>query len=369
MKKVLFTSHVANFAKFNYPFMRWFKERGYEVHYASMGEEKIDCDKHFTIPFERSPFSLSNLKAVGQLKRIIDSEDYDIIHTHTPMGSVVTRLAALRARKKGTRVIYTAHGFHFFKGASPLAWLVYYPIEKVMSRYTDVLVTINSEDYYRSQKLHAQQTFKVPGVGVDMKRFKPVSETEKKALRKEYGFKNGDFILIYVAELNANKNQSFLIKQLYMIKKDIPNIRLLLCGKGDQMDACRTLINELGLQDVVTLMGYRNDVNRLFVMSDVCVASSVREGLGINLVEAMASGLPVIASRNRGHSEVINKEVWGSLFEQGDSIGFRKAVLDTYDKSKDYVRLANRNREQANQYSLEMALNDMTSIYQRIIKE
>ena len=154
MKKVLFAATVDSHIKqFHLPYLKWFKEHGYEVHVATNGKEVIPyCDVKHQISFERSPLKFNNIKAIGQLKKIIEKEQFEIIHCHTPMGSVVTRLAALKARKNGTRVIYTAHGFHFFKGAPIQNWLIYYPIEKLMARYTDCLITINEEDYEFAKK-------------------------------------------------------------------------------------------------------------------------------------------------------------------------------------------------------------------------
>jgi glycosyltransferase EpsD len=152
-RKILFVSNTANFAKFNRPFMRWFREQGWQVDYASAGEEAVcDCDNQYTIRIARSPFNLNNIRAYRELKTLL-LQGYDIIHCHTPMGACLVRLAA---RKDRARVIYTAHGFHFFKGAPLLNWLVFYPIEKYLSKYTDGLVTINEEDYYL-----ANQKFKV----------------------------------------------------------------------------------------------------------------------------------------------------------------------------------------------------------------
>ena len=155
MKKVLFTSHTANFCKFNRPFMRWFREQGWQVDYACACEEEVyDYDNLYKISFARVPWSKDNIKAYKDLKKILDENYYDIIHTHTPMGSVITRLAARNTRKKGTKVIYTAHGLHFFKGAPLKNWLMYYPMEKWMSKYTDCLVLINEEDYQNCIKRH-----------------------------------------------------------------------------------------------------------------------------------------------------------------------------------------------------------------------
>ena len=229
-KKILFTSHTANFQKFNRPFMRMLRKDDWEVHYASMGEEEIlDADKSFIVSFTRNPFTISNIRAYKQLKQIIDRENYDIIHTHTPVGSVVTRLAARRARKRGTRVIYTAHGFHFFTGAPLLNWLIYYPVERLMARHTDTLITINCEDYKRAKRAFKTDVRYVPGVGVDPERFKPrLTKKQRNDLRRSLGLKPDDFVMIYPAELNKNKNQTMLIAAMEKLTATNPYIHLLI---------------------------------------------------------------------------------------------------------------------------------------------
>jgi glycosyltransferase EpsD len=148
-RKILFISNTANFAKFNRPFMRWFREQGWQVDYASAGEEDVpDCDNHYTIAIARHPFKLKNVNAYKELSHIL-ANGYDIVHCHTPTCACLARLAS---RKDGARLIYTAHGFHFFKEAPLVNWLVYYPIEKHLSRFTDGLVTINKEDYDLAKK-------------------------------------------------------------------------------------------------------------------------------------------------------------------------------------------------------------------------
>lgn len=206
LRRVLFTatvdSHIINF---HIPYLRWFKERGYEVHVASKGDVNIPfVDVKYNIPFERSPFKSVNYKAYKELKEIIDRNSYELIHCHTPVGGVLTRLAAKNARTKGTKVLYTAHGFHFYKGAPLINWLLYYPVEKWLSRYTDCLITINEEDYRRAKKgnFKAKSIKFVNGVGIDLNEFTPQTKEKKKQLRKKYGYSDDDFILMYAAELN-----------------------------------------------------------------------------------------------------------------------------------------------------------------------
>ena len=361
VKKVLFTSHTANFHKFNRPFMRMLKEQGYVVHYASAGEEKVyDTDKHFDVPFERSPFRLGNIKAYLKLKKIIDREKYDLIHTHTPMGSVVTRLAARAARKKGTRVIYTAHGFHFFKGAPLLNWIVYYPIEKFMARHTDTLVTINNEDYERAKLKFNTDVEYVPGVGVDVLRFAPVDSSSKKQLKVKLGFKIEDYLLIYAAELNKNKNQEFLIRQMPRLMGKIPNLKLVLCGEGNLLSYYRALTSDMGLERNVLFLGYRNDLNLIFQSADLCVASSIREGLGLNLIEAISSGLNVVASDNRGHRDVAINNQGVQLFSLDNSEEYARAVYNSYSRPAG----SSKSREAIpHKYSINQITASMSRIY------
>lgn len=310
VKKVLFTSHTANFHKFNRPFMRMLKDQGYTVHYASAGEEKVyDTDRHFDVPFERSPFKLGNIKAYFQLKKIIDREKYDMIHTHTPMGSVVTRLAARDARKNGTRVIYTAHGFHFFKGAPIANWLIYYPIEKFMARHTDTLITINDEDFERATAKFKTDVQYVPGVGVDPKRFEPrLTKKQRNDLRASLGIKADDFVMIYPAELNKNKNQVMLINTMELIVKEYPSTRLLLAGKDSLNGLHAKIIEQKGLSDNVILLGYRSDIPQLLMASDLSVSSSYREGLPVHIMEAMMAGLPVVTTPCRGARSLVREQ-------------------------------------------------------------
>lgn len=363
--KVLFTSHVANFQKFNRPFMRMLHDQGYEVHYASMGEEKIlDCDKSFVVPFTRSPFRLSNVKAYFELKKIIDRENYDLIHTHTPVGSVVTRLAARDARKRGTRVIYTAHGFHFFKGAPIINWLIYYPVEKIMARYTDTLITINDEDYQRAKKHFKTDVRYVPGVGIDLSRFHPVDGRVKCRLREKYGLSKDSFVIIYAAELNANKNQGLAIRSLPKIKKYIPNVKLLLCGQGEKRLAYERTARRDNVEDDVKFMGYRQDLDKLFQLSDICVATSIREGLGLSLIEAIASGLPVVASNNRGHRDIVaENEKLGVLYPLNNQDALVSEIVNL--KNSINTRQSFNLRALIDKYSIASSINNHRTIYWR----
>lgn len=365
-KKILFVSHTANFSKFNRPFMRWFKGKGYEVHYASAGEEEVlDCDKHYSVPFERNPFSKQNFTAYKMLKKVIDSEQYNVIHCHTPVGGVITRLAARSAHKRGTSIIYTAHGFHFYKGSPFKNWMIYYPIEKFMSRYTDCLVVLNQEDYNIAvkNKFRAKKIIKIDGVGVDLDRFHVISNEEKKSLREEYGFKESDYIIIYVAEFIERKNHAFFINCLPHLIASIPNLKVVFAGDGITKDSCIELSNSLELQHVVHFLGYRRDIDKLYPQADILVTSSKQEGLPINVLEGMASGLPIVCTRIRGHVDVVKNDLNGYLFDINDSNQFKNCIIKLYDNPEVSARMSKQNLLDVQRFSLENAINDMAIIY------
>jgi hypothetical protein len=369
-KKILFTSHVASFQKFNRPFMRMMSEKGWEVHYASMGEEEIlDCDKSFVVPFTRSPFRLSNITAYRQLKKIINQENYDIIHTHTPMGSVVTRLAAKKARKNGTKIIYTAHGFHFFKGAPLLNWLIYYPVERLMARHTDTLITINKEDYHRAKKQFKTNVIYMPGVGVNPKRFKPkLTAKQKLELRKSLGLKKDDFVMIYPAELNKNKNQTLLLHVLHEINKEDKSVHLLLAGKDNLNGYHKKLADDLGVAKNVHFLGYRSDIPQLLQMSDLSVSASHREGLPVHLIEAMFAGLPIVTTKCRGATELVEDGVNG--FVVGfDKVEFVERVQKIIENTQLRKSLGKKFSAATRNYEVVYAQRQTQKVYNKFIHE
>lgn len=314
MKKVLFTATVdSHILHFHIPYLKYFHDQGYEVHVATNGKEEIPyCDKKIIIPFERSPYKLNNLKAIVKLKKVIDSEKYDLIHTHTPMGSVVTRIAARHARKKyRTRVLYTAHGFHFYKGAPMMNWLLFYPVEKILSKYTDTLITINKEDYELAKnKFKKTKVEYVPGVGIDEEKFSfQMSEQEKHDLRQSLGLNDNDFVMIYPAELNKNKNQLLLIEAMNQLVNKSAIFHLLLPGRDSLNSYYQQKVKKMNIEKNVHFLGFRSDVSKLLQISNLAVASSFREGLPVNIIEAMYVQLPIIATNCRGHRDlVINGE-------------------------------------------------------------
>lgn len=367
MKKVLFTATVdSHIIQFHIPYLKWFKENGYEVHVATNGNENIPyCDIKHKISFERNPLKLNNIKAIFSLKKIIEKEKFNIIHCHTPMGSVATRIAAINARKKyNTRVIYTAHGFHFYKGAPIKNWIIYYPVEKICAKWTDCLITITKEDFeLAKKKFNAKSVKHVYGIGIDTKKFdKELSEKEKELQKKRLDIKNNDIVFSYVAELNKNKNQILLINTMKELKKEIPNIKLLLVGDGDLLTEYQQTIQNDYLDDVIKLLGRRNDINEILSITDIYLASSIREGLPVNIMEAMYKGLPIIATDNRGHRELIKDNVNGNLVSNDEKEFLKQIKNILKDKEKQQVYEKN-SRQLVNKYKLENVMKNMTKIY------
>ena len=365
-KKVLFVTTIASSVWFSESFLKWFKEQGWEVHYASLGGTGKDyIDTEYNVPFSRSPFKLSNICAYRQMKQIIEKEKYDIIHCHTPVAGVVTRLAARKARKKCTKVIYTAHGFHFYEGAPLKNWLLYYPAEKLMARYTDCLITINSEDYeIAKRKFRANRIYKVNGVGVDMDKFSPVNASEKADLRERYGYNDDDFILIYAAEFNPDKNHRFVIEAMPQLSSVVPAIKVLFCGIGKLQNDMIALSQKLGVQNHIDFLGFRDDMPELYRLSDVLVSPSVREGLGINVIEGAASGLPLVLVENRGHNEIIEDGINGILIRANDVTGFIKAIVGLHSNHDYRHEMGSCSIKSVEKYSIVSAVPMVTEIYE-----
>jgi len=367
VNKVLFCATVDyHFKAFHLPILKWFKDKGWEVHIAASGEMELPyVDQKFNIPIQRSPFQTKNIAAFQELKEVINKNDYKIIHCHTPMGGVLTRMAAKQARKNGTKVFYTAHGFHFCKGSPVMNWLLYYPIEKGLARYTDCLITINDEDYKlaNSHRFRAGEIEHVHGVGVDTSRFKPIDIEDKRERRERFGYKDDDLLMFYAAEFNKNKNQQFLIKALAKIKDSIPNARLLLAGEGLLQDSCKKLAAELGVIDKVDFLGYRNDIVNILPMCDVAVASSLREGLPVNIMEAMACGLPVVAIKNRGHIQLVKDDKNGFIVNPDDNELFSKKLKELGTNKKLCSTLGKNSIRMVKQFSLLTVSMELHSIY------
>ena len=337
---------------------------GWQVDYACACEEKVfDADNVFKVDFARSPLRFDkHIKAYRQLKKIISDGNYEAIHTHTPVGSVVTRMAARSAHKKGTKVIYTCHGFQFYKGGPKSDWALYYPIEKRLSRDVDLLITINSEDSDLVKKKFGCPTKMIDGVGVDMSNFaKKYTQKEKAAARKQYGLMSDDFVVVYLAEFRPVKNHLRIVEAAASVIRENPKVKLLFLGQGKLMDAVRERAKNLGIQDNVIMPGYiREQYAALVQGCDLCISAAYQEGLGLGVLECIAAGLPIIIADTRGHRDIVNNEK-KYLFDPFNIADIAKKMNAAIKKPEHY-RL-----DFPERYSLRNSLSEMREIYQEVL--
>lgn len=372
-KKVLFVATVVktHMMQFHLPYLKMFQEMGWETAVASRNdyENPADCripycDHYYDIPFERLPWKPKNIQAYKMLKAVIDQGEYDIIHCHTPVGAMIARLAAMAARKKGTKVIYTAHGFHFFKGAPLVNWLLFYPAEWLLAPITDVLITINKEDYARAQKqLRAKRNEYVPGVGINTEKFQGTPQLRREK-RQELGFGEDDFLILTVAEMTANKNHIAVLNALSLLKEkpEFANMHYLICGRGEMWASLEQSAKELGISDHVHFLGYRTDAPALYGCSDLFAFMTYREGLPVALMEAMCSGMSIVCTRVRGNTDLIEDGVSGR-FVENDPQELADTILALYrspEKRAAYGRAA---AETAKKYDETEILQQVKNIY------
>ena len=366
--KVLFIATVVktHIMEFHIPYLKMFKDMGWETAVAARNdyEDPADCvipycDHFYDIPFERNPFKPQNIIACRQLRRIIDSEGYDIIHCHTPVGGVIGRLASAGARRHGSKVFYTAHGFHFFKGSSPVNWILYYPVERLFARLTDVLITINTEDYRTAGKFRAGRVEYTPGIGVDIDKFSAGSRTGAEEKRVELGIPQEAAVLLSVGEVNRNKNHRVVLEAL----RDIESAWYVLCGSGPLLDDLKRLAAEYGIDDRVIFAGYRTDVADFYNMADIFVFPSYREGLPVALMEAMAAGLVCIASRNRGTDDLLPES--RLRFEASNVEELKQRIRTAM--TEDCTEEIRRNHEHLKKFDIKNVLKLTRNIYMREI--
>lgn len=365
MKKVLFIANHAGFSKFNAPYFEYFRQRGWQVDNASPGLETGTVDNQYDVDIARSPFSFKNLKALKRLKELCRNNDYDLIHCHTPVGGVLGRLCT--PSKSKTKVMYTCHGFHFFRGSSLLSWILFFPIEYFLSFRTDSMVLINQEDYDLAKKRFPTRIHRIDGVGVNLKRFRPSDNSEKIQLRRNLNLSEESYIVIYVAQFIPRKNHRWLVECIPAIRNYIPGFKLLLVGDGPLRSKVEEQVANSGLQDVVQFLGYRKDVEQLYRLSDLLVSVSLQEGFPINIVEGMASGLPVVFSRIRGHVDIASQTEYVRLYSLNDRSGFIQSIKSAFE-SRDSVK-PQLISEDSRKFSVENSIRQMSEIYQEAVPD
>jgi len=322
-KKAAYVATVySHLAVFHIPYMNMLQEQGYEVHaFASADHSREEVESAGLecrdIPFSRNPLAWRNIRAMLALFRSFRREKYDLIHVHTPNAGLFCRLAARLAGCKN--VVYTAHGFHFYKGAPLLNWLVYFSIEWLMSWLTDTLIVINQEDYERAKKFPVRgKVVYLPGIGVDVQTYRHVDRGRSNELRVELGIAEDDFVVLCIAELNRNKNQIQLLQSIREMVRHGMHPVCLLAGRGEAEVHLKAAVAEWGLENAVRFLGFRKDIPELVQMADTVVLLSRREGLPKALLEAMAAGKPMVATDVRGSRELVVPGINGYLVPIGD---------------------------------------------------
>lgn len=365
MKKVLFSATVlkGHILKFHLPYLKWFQSQGYHVTVVAANDTddphvKVPyCDEYIDIPFKRNPLSFSNIKAYRQLKQLICSNAFDIISCHTPVGGVLTRLAASKSKSK---VMYTAHGFHFYKGASLLNWLIYYPLEKYFSSYCDALVTINQEDYQLAQKMRAPKVYLVHGVGVDFSERK----TDQCLNRETLQIPENAFMIVSIGELNRNKNHQLVLEALKNMKCDTPVV-YVIAGEGKLADTYQAFAQQHHID--LRLIGFQKDIMGLLKSCDCFAFPSIREGLPVSLMEAMKMGKVAVVTPIRGNIDLIDNQEGG--FYASEALDFQKA-FETFMAYPDVaIQMGEYNQHKVVQYEIENVLKEYIQIYESLMKE
>lgn len=380
MKKVLMlATTAAMIEQFNKNNILILEKMGYEVHVIGnwkegnpISEERLDEFKVWLMnhhgrwhhmPSTRKPTDFNNIVAYRQVVNLIRQEKFEFIHCHTPIGSVIARCAA---HKTHTPIIYTAHGFHFFKGAPLKNWLLYYPIEWLCSWWTDVLITINQEDYERAKKrLHAKKIVYVQGVGIDVQKF---GMDGAENIRSELEIKEDEVFIVSVGELIKRKNHRVVIRALTNIRNE--RFQYYIVGQGELNDYLKKLIIKEDLENKVHLLGYRKDVGNILAVADIFVFPSLQEGLPVALMEAMSSGLPVVCSKIRGNIELIENKMGGYLIEGLQDTGsYADAIMRLCKNKKLRIEYGEFNKKKVKGFSVDNVRKVMEQIYEEMQEE
>lgn len=368
--KILFVASVyRHLTAFHIPYLKHFQEKGFEVWAAGTGDEdkkileqlNIKC---MDISFSRSPLSTQNIAAYKQLNQLFMRERFELVHVHTPVAALLTR-AAFRKINYG-KIVYTAHGFHFFEGAPKQNWLLYYPAEKLAAKWTDHLITINEEDFNNAQRLLPKDKISfVHGVGVEFAE-NHFSQDEKWQLRSQLNLADDAIIIAYIAELNDNKNHQFLLRNWRSIKENTPQFELLVIGSGDNENQLKAYVKNEQLTGI-HFLGHRRDVPRLLNLIDIVTLLSHREGLPKSIMEAMAAEIPCIVTNTRGLRDLVKSNENGFVVNHEDD---EELIATFYALSESSLRkkMGIRAKELIEPFLLDNVLEEYIVIYDQLIK-
>lgn len=371
--KILYTASVlSHICQFHLPVMEQLQKEGHEIHVAARdnlseknGLQLKYADNYFNIQFQRSPKDKRNITAYKELKQLLHAQKYDVVICNTPVVGILTRLAAKHSRKQGTKVVYIAHGFHFYKGAPKKYWL-FYPLEKWMgNHYTDLVITINEEDYNRAKEKFSCKVEHINGVGVRSDRYKPATDVERHKMRVQEGLSDEDFVIVCAKELMFDNNQKTLLKAAKRVRGEIQNLKILLAGNGPDEMMLKNLVKELQIEDIVSFLGYRTDLDKIVPAADLVVSCSYREGMPFNIIEAMLCARPIIASHNRGHNELIDNDETGYLFDMLDDEALAFKILEIFKNPQMAKEFGAKAYNKVQKYTSDSVMKQMD----KIIKE
>lgn len=372
MKKILYITNISyGVSSFSVAAVASAKTLGYRFflagNFSGASSEKIKNDeeefgvKIINIDLARSPYSPKNISAYKQLIDFVKKENIDYIHCNTPVGGLLGRLAGKKCKVK--KVIYQAHGFHFYKGAPLKNWLIYYPIERWLAHYTDAIITINKEDYERAQGFRLRNNGKVyyvPGVGIDLSQYE-LPENTRELKRKELGLKETDVALISMGDLIDRKNYSVAIEAV--AKANNPNLQYFICGKGPEEEKLKKMVEDLGVKEQIHFLGFRTDIKELLKAADIFLFTSKQEGLARSLMEAMASGLPCIASKIRGNTDLLDEGKGGYLREVTDVTGFSGCLKKLVDDELVRKQMSEYNLSSIKKYEIKVVKESIKEVY------
>lgn len=373
-KKALLITTVSGFVpQFEMNNVHILEDMGYEIHYASnfkmpsYGEDNDRLDRtgiHLhQIDFCRSPYSMENRRAWRQLNKLMEQEQFELVHCHTPMGGALGRLAARRA--KIPSIVYTAHGFHFFCGAPLINWIVYYPVELLLSCITDQLICINQEDFDRAGKFHSCYTDRIPGVGIDLSRmeqsrFGPEGKERKK---KMLGIPEENAVLLSVGELIPRKNHEVIIRALKLLKNR--KISYVICGQGRLRERLEEMARQEKVEKQVLFLGYREDAADICRLADLFLMPSLQEGLSVALMEAMACGTPVIASDIRGNRDLLQGGT-GILVRKNRPEEYAAYITFLLEHQEYAKKMGENGRNAVKNYDIHLVDAEMRRLYRRL---
>lgn len=369
-KRILITSTDLMMIQFLVPHVENFAEHGYEIEIACSDvggyiEEiknrlKNKVKAVYTVSLVRSPFSFSNIKGYRELRKIILDGDYDIVWTNEPVMGAVTRLAARRSRKNGTRIVYMVHGFHFYSGAPIRNWVLLYPIERMLSTVTDYIITLNSEDFKRAKKFPVKHVYYIHGIGADTDRLK--KDTVNQDIRKKLQIPKQAFLILSVGELNANKNQKIIIDALSILQDK--DIYYVLCGSGKNLKNLQAQSRRYNLQDNIRFVDYRRDIINFYDQADVFVLPSYREGMPIALLEAMYCGVTPVTSDIRGVRDVMKDGITGVICDPKDSKAFAEAIKNLKEDKRLRKGYGENSRKAVKPYMLSLVKDKILGIFE-----